>query len=1095
MRTLWKRAVVLCIAVALACGNVVPAGAQSSDDTGIIRIAVTSGSSHQPLANARVFLLGPSVASALTNKSGIVKYTDVASGLYRVRVSRSGYRQSTSAQFELLGEKEVDVDVALGPTVQEPGATTTSSTDADGRTVIGHVEASVTVNTRDVDQDSAIRRISDSLTDALNTVAGVDVTQSSNDPDAAQTISLHGHDESQTAVTLDGIPLSAPGTAANLRNLNTDLFAGSSVSFGASAGALGGGVNFMTLQPTQTWQERGSIAAGSFDKYNWSLGETGSIGKLGIALVATRRGGNNQLTFREYLDQSGQTYPHGGESANEGQLVKLRYGLTDNTTLTLTALQNNQATASLCTQFTGPVPCGIGPGNTTSGKTQFVYGTVQSLIGEIAVQATGYVSSQFNDQNELNRTIDMCVGSDVPCPVAEPFATDTNSLTRGIAAQGTISKDNHTITLNVATFASQTFFNPLVSSGTSTLVTPSLSAVASQTYGLNDQIKINHHLSVGPTLSLASTTGAGTSVLGGVSGDWRPSDADDFSLSTSIGSSQPAPTVVHSYSDPQSARVNCGGDTAQISGPGDQPTKQSAIDYQGSWTHTWTKGNVTIDVYRQSQAGQLINATVTAAAADLPAPIYSAVQGYYETVCPLSLPATIYVSQPVNGTTRIYQGYDITGRVALGRDVTAVPSYSTNLSYYSAADPQYTGVGSTLILNQQLYGRPIHKGNLTLDAFNPPSGIELLANAQYVGVNNQQHISPYVNVSFGISHPWGIGQLTLFETNAFNTETGLFSTVNGAIPEPLNGGGELIVAGNPLPPRTIQVSYSFNTGSRPGAGFARRYGGNAARAPSASASPAAAAPRGGLGFGQLHFISPGVGTDPLSLATARPECTADLRPVAQIALDQLRAAATAYAAGQPLPAVTGIAVSGVGRPSGTWYLDLGPDLPPGLFRRPGGAAGGGGEAGPGGRPPGGFGGGPGEGGPGGPGGPGGAPGGFTPQVRVAAPTTPAEPRPAFTPSPALIAALLPFRALTACAYGTVWTTAEAKAHGFDVPLPGAPAPDASPSPAASPAPGASPAPAGVRRARRGGFIHYAPSPGIFIVRPPELGTGGGSVKQ
>jgi hypothetical protein len=1055
MGRVWTRLAVAVIAFALVCDVPAPARAQSSDDTGIIRIAVKSAGTDKPLADARVFLLGPNVASALTNKSGVVKYTDVATGLYRVRVTRSGYQGTISSQFELLGQKEVDVSVVLGS--QAPSATTTAATDADGHAVIGRVEARVTVNTRDVDADSAVRRISDSLTDALGTVAGVDVTQSSNDPDAAQTISLHGHDEAQTSVTLDGIPLSAPGTAANLRSLNTDLFSGASVSFGARAGALGGGVNFTTLQPTQTWQSRGNVSDGSFDKYFWSFGETGSLGKLGVAVLVTKRGGNNPLTFQDYLDQSGQTYPHGGESTNAGELVKLRYGLTDNTTLTLTALENNSDISPLCTQFTGPLPCGIGPGNSETGKTQFVYGTVQSLIGQVAVQATGYVSSQYALQNEINRTIDQCVGALVPCPVAFPYATDTNSLTRGVAVQGTISKDNHTITLSATTFAAQTTFDPLVTSGSSVgVVLPSINAVSASTYGLNDSIKINNRLTLGPTVSLASTTGSGTSVLGGISGDWKPNDADDFTLSASVGSSQPAPTVVRSYSDPQSARVNCGGANAQISGPGDQPTAQSAIDYQGSWTHTWRQGNATIDFYRQTQAGQLVNATVTAAAADLPAPIYSEVEGYYQTVCPFSMPAAVYVSQPVNDTTRIYAGYDITGRVALGRDVTAIPSYSTNLAYYAAADSAYTGVGSTLILNQQIYGRPIHKGNLTLDAFNPPSKLEFLANAQYVGLNNQQHIAPYVNVSLGISRPVGIGQLTLFETNVFNEQTGLFSTDEGAIPEPLVGGGELIVAANPLPPRTIQLSYSFNTGARPGAGFARRFGGGAARAPAAASSPAPGAARGGLGFGQLNFIAPPAGTDPLALATTRPECTADLQPLAQTALDQLGAAAKAYAAGQPLPPVTGIAVTGVGSPSGVWYLNIGPDLPAGLFpRRPAGAAG----PGPGGPGPGG----PGDGGPGGP------PPAFTPQVRVA-PSTPSAP---FTPSPELIAALKPFRAFTACSYGTVWTAAEAKDKGFDVPPPGAPA----------------------ANGRRGGFLHYAPSPGVFIVRPPQLGTGGGSVKQ
>jgi hypothetical protein len=1081
MMTRWRRWASACLAVSVACGALaLPAWGQSSENTGIIQITVKSADAAAPLADARVFLLGPSVASALTTRSGIVKYTDVASGIYRVRVNKPGYRTSISSAFELLGNKEVDVDVALGPSAPLAGGTEPADTNG-GMKIIGHVQARVTVSTHDVDQDSAIRRISDSLTDALNTLAGVDVTQSSNDPDSPQTISLHGHDESQTAVTLDGIPLSAPGTAANLRGINTDLFAGASASFGARAGALGGGVNFTTLQPTQTWQSRFSVADGSFDKYNWSFGETGSIGKLGIAALTTKRGGNNPLTFQDYLDQSGLTYPHGGESTSAGDFIKLRYGLTDNTTLTLTALENNTGTATLCTQFTGPVPCGIGPGNTTNGKFQFGYGTVQSLVGQIALQLTGYVSSQYNFQNEANRYIDTCTGAATPCPMADPFATDTNSITRGLAAQGTISKDNHTITVGATTFASQTTFNPLVATGSSTLVLPSLNGISATTYSLADSIKITNRLSLGPTFSLADTTGAGSSVLGGISGDWRPNGSDDFTFSASLGSSQPAPSIVRSYSDPQSARVDCAGDTAQISGPGDTATPQSAIDYSASWTHQWTHGNLSADLYRQSQAGQLVNATVTAAAGNVPPFIYQAVQQYFTTVCPSSPQAAVYVSQPVNGTDRLYQGYDVTARLSLGHDVTAIPTYSTNSSLYISADPLFTGPGSTLVLNSQIYGRPLHKGNFTVDAFNPPSGLEFLANAQYVGVNNAQHLAPYVNVSFGITHAAGIGMLTLFETNAFNTETGLFSTLNGAVPEPLVGGGVLLLPANPLPPRTIQVSYTFNTGARPGAGFARVRGVRgpvaANQAPAAGASPAPGNPRGVFGFGQLQFVAPPAGTNPLSIATSRPECTADLQPLAGVALAQLGAAATAYAAGTALPEVTGINVTPHGAASGAWYFGLGPNIPRDLFPRPPAAAA---------RPPGVPGGPGGPEGPGGFGGPGGAPPAFRPQISV---TPNNAPRPAFTPSPALIAALQPFRALVSCAYASVLTPDEAKARGFDIPPPGVRV--APPAPAASAAPGASPAPRG--NPRGGGFIDYAPAPGIFVVRLPELGTGGGSV--
>ncbi|HEY4441115.1 MAG TPA: TonB-dependent receptor, partial [Candidatus Elarobacter sp.] len=309
------------LAFALLVGTLVPAAAQSSSDTGIIQITVRDVAADQNLSDARVFLIGPTVASALTTKSGIVKYTDVPSGLYRVRVSKSGYAGVTSSQFEVLGNKQVDVDVDLGvrPAPNATGSTVSSSSqNTSGLKIIGSVRARVIVTTTDVDENSAVRKISDSLTDALSTIGGVDVTQSSNDPNAPQTISLRGMDESQTAVTLDGIPLGAPGAATDLRKVNTDLFSGAGVSFGAQAGALAGSVNFRTLQPTQTWQTKFAASDGTYDRYNYQIGETGSLGKLGIAVLHTKRAGNSPLTFQEYLDQSGLDYVHGGENANIG---------------------------------------------------------------------------------------------------------------------------------------------------------------------------------------------------------------------------------------------------------------------------------------------------------------------------------------------------------------------------------------------------------------------------------------------------------------------------------------------------------------------------------------------------------------------------------------------------------------------------------------------------------------------------------------------------------------------------------------------------------------------------------------------------------
>ena len=1093
----------LLLALALSAGligTLAPAGAQSSSDTGVVQITVKDAAAQAALQDARVFLIGPTVASALTTKSGIVKYTDVPSGIYRVRVGKAGYTGVASAAFEVLGNKQVSVDVDLGTQKPATAQTTTTNTDTGGLKIIGSVRARVVVSTTDVDENSAVRRISDSLTDALSSIGGVDVTQDSNDPNAPQTISLRGHDESQTAVTLDGIPLGAPGAATNLRSVNTDLFSGAGVSFGAQAGALGGSVNFRTLQPTQTWQTKFASSYGTFDKYNYQIGETGSIGKLGIALLHTKRAGNSPLTFQQYVDQSGIDYAHGGESANIGDFLKLRYGLTDRTTLMFTALQNNQSSSSLCTQYVTPLPCGIGPDNGNSGKFKFAYGTVQSLIGDTAITLTSYLNNNVSLTNDLNRYIyqtcpPTASATCVTGPRLNPFSSQSGSLARGVAASATLTRNKHTFTLSGSTYAGITTFTPLT--GGSGFVQPSTFGTASRQVQFADQFKVNDKLTLGPNLSYAGTSGSGSSLLGGFSANWRPTGNDTYNASFSIGSSQPANGIVRSYSDPNAARVNCFAGTAQVSGPGDQPGHQSALSYDASWTHSWTHGQLSFSAYRQSQAGQLVNAQVTAASLGLVPgdPYFDAVAGYFGQVCPgFAAPTaqSLYVSQLVGNTTRQYQGYTATARIGVGKNIVVIPSYSVSSAMITAADPRYTGFDSTLVLDAQIPGRPLHTGNLTIDALQPWSGTEFLANARYVGPNNNQRLTPYTLVNVGLSHALGIGRITVFASNLFNTESGYFSTLQYAQPIPLSGGGTLIQAANPNPPRQYTLTYSFNTGARPGAGFSRGAASGSTRGSQAAAAAQNQQPRG-LGFGRLNFVPPPPGVDPLTVAASRQECAADLRPEAQKVLAQLGAAASAYAAGQPLPPVEGLTVTAHGDPKASWYLGLAPAIPQSVLDKlraqrtaadgaPGQPAP---RGGPGGEP-------------GGPGGPGGPPGGFQERVTASSPNSQQRGQ-QFTPPPELLAALLPTRALAACSYGTVMTTTEAKAKGYEVQagVQTAAAGSASPAPsAASPAPGASPGPNGGQR--RGGFggnaFYYAPGLGLFVVRPPDLGTGGGSVK-
>ncbi len=792
------------------------ANAQSSNDTGIISVSVTDANSKKPLANARVTLFGATQSAALTNRGGLVKYTDVPSGLYRVRVVKGGFIGTTSAQLEVLGNKQIDIDVGLVP--QAIGVSAPIALSAAGAMkVIGRVSARIAVTTHDVDADSAIRRVSDSLTDALGKIAGVDVTQSTNDPDAAQTISLNGHDESQTAVTLDGIPLGTPGSAVNLRPVNTDLFSGAGVSFAPQAGSLGGSVNFRTLQPTRTWIARLATSYGTFDKFNYQLGETGSLGKLGIAVLHTLRESNNALTFNTYTDQSGLTYPHAGEASNSGDLLKLRYGVSDKVTLNVTALHNNEGIAYLCTQDVTRVPCGIGPGNTTTYRFGLMYATVQALVGEVTTSFSTYVNANDVSQNDGPRYID---------GVPDPLITRTTSLARGIAFLSTVSAGRSTLTAGGSSDDSLTRFDPIANA--SPFVVQSAVGSDSQTFELSDVYKMNDRLSIRPNLSLAGSTGSGLALVAGINATWRPQAADTYDAVVSSGSSQPQGSVVQTFSDPATARFNCAAGTAGVSGPGDRPGKQSALSYDAHWLHTGTFGALKFDLYRQTQADQLVNAQIVATSLGFTSatPYIAALQTYFSapTVCgPHAVldPANVYIGEQIGDTTRVYQGFTLSGRIALGPHLVAIAAYQTNGASVTAADRRLAALNSTTILGAQIPGRPVHRGNITLDGDLPRTGIELLANVAYVGANNAQHIDPYGLVSVGISHAIGAGRLALLETNVFDTESAPLSSLLFAQPNRTSGGGLLYTAANANVPREFTLRFTLNTGARSGAGAGR----------------------------------------------------------------------------------------------------------------------------------------------------------------------------------------------------------------------------------------------------------------------------------
>jgi hypothetical protein len=1058
----------LLLGSACVAGPIVPAGAQS--DIGEIDILIVDTANQKPLGNARTILLGPQTANSLTTASGLIRFTDVPTGIYRVRVQHQGYDAGVSREFDVLPDRAVQVRIELAKRVPRPagsprpGASPNPAESPSGLKTIAVVSARtrIDITSIDINANSPIRRLSDSLTDALDKLAGVSVTSDPTDPTSAVTISLHNQDESQTALSLDGIPLSAPGVAGNLRSIGTDLFSGSSVSFSPQAGGLGGSVNFRTLEPTQALTLRDSITTGTFDRTNYSTAATGSIGSLGIAVQHTWRGANTPLTFQDYEDQSGLTYPHGGESATLGDFLKLRYRLGDDrTTITSSALTTNRDAYSICARDVTIVPCGIGPDNRTYGRYGMAYTTVASLVGDIQTTFSAYTNSSSQTTDDVNRyVIDPSNNYE---PTLDPSLATNVSTTRGVAYSAAIAQGNHTFALGGNTYSAISTSTPLAGS---VFETPFTNAASSSTYRFSDAIKSNDALTLTPQVSLANTTGLGTSVLGGMSLTWSPRAPNAYALSLNVGSSQPNLSANRSFSDPNAARFDCTAGTAIVGGPGDTGgSQQSATALNAAWSHQFNGGaSLTVDGYTQVQSGQLINAAIAEPASYYPAGFLPTLLQAYRgpTVCGASAPMpTVYAQESVAGTRRVYQGFDVQGRFALSPYIQILPTYSLNLAVLTAASARLLDGPSTTVVGEQLPNRPLHRGGVTLDGLLPRSGIELLANGQFTGANNNQNLGPYVNVSFGISHRFGPGQLTLFENNAFNTYGGDFASDAFARPLVLSNGQPYYTAATPLTPRTLFLSYATVIGGpAPGPAFKSLVRGNQiAAAPKPTATPR-------RDFARLVSYPPPAGVDPLSLAATRQGCTDELQTAGKPVFDAIRAYVTGYEAGATPPPIPNVNVTAHKSAAGAgfaYYLELRPNLP-----RPPGAQGGGNGAGarlPRGAGAGGPGGGPGGGMPGGPGGmPGGegaGPEGGPPAGAGGQPTADqiAQVR-RFVNSPEVRA----YRGFVGCAYVTLLSATDAKAKGI------------------------------VTEGGRPG-MYYVPTMGLVYVEALQLPQGGGSLKQ
>lgn len=842
-----------------------PALAQS--DTGEIDIVVQDATSKKPVALARVMLDGPVITSEFSGNDGKVRFTEVPDGIYRARVFARGYSGVTSENFEVTDGRLVTVTVALAQSSGSPLRTIASEV----------VKSTATVSTTSISSDSVQRRLSDTLGDALGTLSGVNVNTSSNDSDATQTVSLEGQDSSQTALTLNGIPMNAPGTSGDLRMMNTDLFSGASVSFGPSIGGLAGGVNFSTIQPTLSWQSQFSLSTGSNGKYNYAFGESGSLGKLGLAVMTSYRLNPSLLDGMQYVDASGLDYTHEGDRRSNGALVNLRYQLSQSQTLSGMFMRSSNYADLACTQDTGKLPCGYGPNNSHNSQFELYSLMDDALIGDTQLQA-----SFFGNRGTMtNDLLDRFINGE-----AAPTGTQSTMSSNGFMLNAILpAQQRHTISIRAYETQSKSVFTPLVASAQPFTFPGQTASYAS--ISLNDEIRSNAKLRFDNSLGISHASNAASSLLAGVSTNWQPNPNDGFAFSYNVGGVAPHAGRQGILTDPGALRFDCNGAIAYGSAPGDQPGGSSSNSSRLSYTHRGKWGLVSAQLYRQVQNDVVLPVDVngTQLLGEFPANYFNEAAAVYDSTCgaPPSTPfgpRNTYFSTPIGNVQRIYEGTQLNGYFRMG-GLVLIPFYDVQVAKAISNDPRFDNPYAITVSGAQLPNVPMHRAGLTASYKAPRSSLLWMANATYTGSNNGQNLPAYTEVSAGVVTALKRGELSFVASNIFNSYAGIFSTPQNAVPYMTPNGLTIPTIARPNAPRQVAFTYTVRFGQ-----------GAPQAAPSLPGTGGPGRPQGrGRGGFFARFNQPLPQTppaDPFAL-NATPMCTADAQKNALAFLSAMKA--------------------------------------------------------------------------------------------------------------------------------------------------------------------------------------------------------------
>ncbi|MGC9992827.1 MAG: TonB-dependent receptor [Candidatus Cybelea sp.] len=802
-----------CVSIALVaalCAAGLRSAAADDDDTFKVRGTVRSNDG-APIAGASVTISMPDVSRTdRTDARGAFVLSHVREGTYTLRASAPGY-QPISQRTVTLGRSNSRLSIVLSQ------ATTNSLT------VIGEVRASAgeTVSTASAPTISMSAQqaaaagttsVAPMLWSQLSTTPVIPLGGGSN---ATVSFAVRGPDPTETVVDIDGHQMNNGNTGdfdvslldpAALQEVQ--LVYGIAPSSLIGPNTIGGGVNIVTLEPTNTDHTLMRIFGGSYGTFGETLQTTGSDNRFGYAVSlhgATSSGSVNQTVLAPPNagappadNETAQSV--GSDSIGKSLLSKVRYQLGGENGYGYIQLNFRDQSvykdeSALLTTYTPP---GFGGSvgddvASESGGYQSFAGTnleahqanygldAQLPLGSQQIDGAPATILQLSHLTTLNSQSVSGPGADT-LPYLynqrDSLGDDWLELDHRFS-DGMLSFKYDVGVENLTTnyvqgqviAEAQPVGPPVTFDGDSVstdAITPedrppppvqTVPLSQTQRYGVlryNGDPTSHIHYSVAAYDSDFSTFGSSFDPRAGFV--WTPTG--ETAVRASVGTTFQAPQLSELLVPPPSERVPVGG-VVYIGNPNLRP--DHATDFDIGMEHIFGKRrplHFVTDFYQTNLRSPSSQTN--------PIPIPGCQTKRKPVPCPISM--------PVNAGNGVYRGVDVHADEQLATDFHIRAGWDVDSSFLTVIPVSVQD--GTLAAGEQSLGQPLHKAYVAVEQ-EPPVGLGYGVELNYEGWYNELNRSPYAVLNAHVSYRRAGWEYGLYGTNLTNVYSSPFTIVGG----------------------------------------------------------------------------------------------------------------------------------------------------------------------------------------------------------------------------------------------------------------------------------------------------------------------------